>query len=452
MIQKHRAVSGNKLDPNADAFDSAPKEFVEMRRRFNDRTARIGVIGLGYVGLPLALAYSKAGFHVTGIDMSLGKVESLRAGKSPLATVDEGLVRAMTRAGRFDAAFSLEQAGDLDVVIICVPTPVEDGEPDLSAVVRATEAIAFNLRPGMFTILESTVYPGTTEEELLPRLAASGLTPDEDFFLGMSPERMNPGSDWDVTQIPKLVSGIGSYSAELMRILYETILETVVTVSSTRVAEMTKLLENSFRNVNVGLVNEMAKVAHRLGIDIWEVIAAASTKPFGFMPFQPGPGLGGHCIPVDPLYLVWKAEQHGEQMPLLSNSQSVNESMPSYVAARIDGLLDGVAGKRLLLIGVAFKKDVDDARNSPSAEVAEMLDSMGAQVRYHDPHVPELMIGNRLHKSVADLETELEQAECVVILTDHSDYSWPLIAQRSRLVFDCRNALGGMSSEHIYKL
>jgi UDP-N-acetyl-D-glucosamine dehydrogenase len=358
----------------------------------------------------------------------------------------------MLRAGRFNAVFSVAQADDIDVWIICVPTPVEDGEPDLSMVLEATGSIQTHLRPGQFVILESTVYPGTTDEELRPRLSSTGLTADEQFFLGMSPERMNPGSDWDVTQIPKVVSGIGPNSTELMRILYENILESVVTVSSPRVAEMSKLLENSFRNVNIGLVNEMAKVANRLGIDIWEVIAAAATKPFGFMPFYPGPGPGGHCIPVDPLYLTWKASQHGERMNLLETSQSVNESMPEYVVDRVERLLGGFEGTSLLLIGVAFKKDVDDARNSPAMEVAELLNAKGAHVRFHDPFVAEVMIGNRLRKSVADLDGELEAADCVVVLTDHSSYSWPVIAQRSRLVFDARNALAGHKSEHIHKL
>lgn len=452
MMHKHRAVTPNQLDPVADALDKAPVQFVEMRRKLNERSATIGVIGLGYVGLPLALAFAKVGFEVHGVDMSLGRVETLRAGKSPLGTIDDGLVRAMTRAGRFEAAFSVEQAGMADVWIICVPTPVEDGEPDLSMVMQATRAIAARLEPGQFVILESTVYPGTTEEELRPVLAAGGLEPDHDFFLGMSPERMNPGSDWDVTQIPKIVSGIGSYSTELMRILYETILDTVVTVSTPRVAEMSKLLENSFRNVNIGLVNEMSMVANRLGVDIWEVVAAAATKPFGFMAFQPGPGLGGHCIPVDPLYLTWKANKHGQRMDLLETSQRVNEQMPGYIADRVERLLDGLSGRRILILGVAFKKDVDDARNSPAVEVAELFDDRGADVRFHDPHVAEIVIGSRLKKSVADLDSELDSADCVVILADHSSYSWPLVAQRARLVFDARNALAGINSEHIHKL
>lgn len=452
MLHKHRAVTPNKLDPAVDAFDDMPKNFVEMRRGINERTARVGVIGLGYVGLPLALAFAKVGFKVTGVDVSLGKVENLRAGRSPVATIDDGFVRAMVRSGRFDAVFSVAQAKDIDIWVICVPTPVEAGEPDLSMVTQAAEAIAAELRPGQFVILESTVYPGTTDEELRPTLAGSGLVADEQFFLGMSPERMNPGSDWDVTQIPKVVAGIGPNSTELMRVLYESILDTVVTVSSPRVAEMSKLLENSFRNVNIGLINEMAKVANQLGIDIWEVVAAAATKPFGFMPFLPGPGLGGHCIPVDPLYLTWKASRHGERMNLLETSQAVNESMPAYIVGRVERLLGSLEGTRLLLIGVAFKKDVDDARNSPAIEVADLFVDRGADVHFHDPLVPEAVIGNRLRKSAADLEDELDRADCAIVLTDHSTFSWPLIAQRSRLVFDTRNAMVGLKSEHIHKL
>lgn len=452
MIQRHRAISANKLDPAADAIDLAPENFVGLRRRINSRDARIGVIGLGYVGLPLALAFSKVGFKVTGVDLSLGRIETLRAGRSPLSGIEDGFVRAMSRAGRFEPVFSVAQASDIEIWVICVPTPVENGEPDLSMVLKATDDIASKMKPGGFVILESTVYPGTTEEELRPLLSASGLVPDEGFFLGMSPERMDPGSAWNVTQIPKVVSGIGTHSTELMRVLYETILDTVVTVSTPRVAEMSKLLENSFRNVNIGLINEMAKVANRLGVDIWEVIAAASTKPFGFMPFYPGPGLGGHCIPVDPLYMTWKASMHGERMHLLETSQEVNESMPHYVVQRIERLLGSLEGQRLLILGVAFKKDVEDARNSPAVEVADLLAAAGAEVSYHDPHVPEFVIGARLQKSVGDLEAELENADCVVVLTDHSSYTWPIIAQRSRLVFDARNAMSGIGSEHIHRL
>src|SRR3954467_4609385 len=364
--------------------------------RIRARQARVGVIGLGYVGLPLVVEFARAGFDVTGFDVDASKTDQINAGKSYIPDVLDTDLAACVAAGKLRATTDMSQLAEMDAIDICVPTPLrKTKDPDLSYVVHAVEAVAATLRRGQLVILESTTYPGTTDEVVQPMLVAKGFTPDVDFFLAFSPERVDPGNpQFNTKNIPKIVGGVGPASTEVAAALYGATVQHVIQVTSTRVAEMVKLLENTFRAVNIGLVNEIALMCHKMNIDVWEVIDAAKTKPFGFMPFYPGPGLGGHCIPIDPFYLSWKARQSGFECRFIELAGQVNSSMPAYVVERVAEALNSarkpVNGSRVHLVGVAYKKDVNDMRESPALDILELLVRRGANVTYADPWVPTL--------------------------------------------------------------
>jgi UDP-N-acetyl-D-glucosamine dehydrogenase len=413
-------------------------------------TARIGVVGLGYVGLPLALAFSrKAGLATLGLDVDGAKVAALREGRSYLRHIDAGAVAEAVRSGRLEASADFSGVAACDAVIICVPTPLtREREPDLSFVVRTGEAIAPHLRPGQLVVLESTTWPGTTDEVLRPILEArSGLTAGRDFFLAFSPERENPGSGVETHSIPKVVGGQTPACLEAALAVYRAAFDRVVPVSSTRVAELSKLLENIFRSVNIALVNELKMLCHRMDVDVDEVIDAASTKPFGYMAFRPGPGLGGHCIPIDPFYLTWKARQYEFQTRFIELAGEVNTEMPRYVVQRTMEALNArgkaLKGARVLLLGMAYKKDVDDMRESPSVRLVELLQERGAEVCYHDPYVPRVprMRQHQLDMVSVPLTDEaIGSADAVIVATDHAAVDYARVVARASLVVDTRNA------------
>jgi len=430
---------------------------MDLRRRIESRTAKIGVIGLGYVGLPLAVEFAGRGFDVTGFDLDPRKVAEINAGRSYIGDVPTGDVAAGVSAGRLRATADMAVLGEMDVVDICVPTPLnKTRDPDLSYVISAVEAVRDRLRAGQLVVLESTTYPGTTDEVVQPLLEERGLKAGADFFLAFSPERVDPGNPRYTTRtIPKVVGGVNPASTELAALLYGSVMDTVVPVTSTQVAEMVKLLENTFRAVNIGLVNEIALMAHRMNIDIWEVIDAASTKPFGFMPFYPGPGLGGHCIPIDPSYLSWKARQYGFECRFIELAGHVNSSMPSYVVERVGEALNtrrqSINGSRVHVFGVAYKKDVSDVRESPALDVIELLQRRGATVTYSDPHVPSLREGELSLESLPH-ETAGNGVDCAVICTNHTVFDYATMPARFPLVVDTRNALKGVSADNIFRL
>ncbi|MER3427201.1 MAG: UDP-N-acetyl-D-glucosamine dehydrogenase [Pyrinomonas sp.] len=420
------------------------------------KSARVGVIGLGYVGLPLAVEFARKGIHALGFEVDRRKVERIKAGDSYIGDVPSAILREVVEAGHLDATTDFNQLRDCDCIIICVPTPLrKTKEPDISYILAASEEIKRNLHRGQLIILESTTYPGTTDEVLLPAFEETGLKLDRDFLLAFSPERVDPGNPkYQTHNIPKVVGGVSPDSTEAAAALYSQIVNEVHPVSSARVAEAAKLLENTFRAVNIGMANEMARLCYALGIDTWEVIRAAATKPFGFMPFYPGPGIGGHCIPLDPHYLSWKARQHGFESRFISLAEEVNSRMPEHVVQLvIDGLNDdrkALKGARILLLGVAYKKDVDDVRESPALSIIDRLRAKGAEVRYHDPHVEEVRFddahtqaGGDPLRSVALTSEELAAADCVVIVTDHSKVDYKMVVENARLIVDTRNALNG---------
>jgi UDP-N-acetyl-D-glucosamine dehydrogenase len=424
----------------------------------HQRRAKVGVIGLGYVGLPLAVEFARAGFDTTGFDIDTTKIARITAGESYIADVPTTDLAAEVQAGRLHATSDMTCLGAMDVVDICVPTPLrKTKDPDLSYVVEAVEAVAATLRRGQLVILESTTYPGTTEEVVQPALERKGFKPEADFFLAFSPERVDPGNTHYTTRtIPKVVGGVGPVSTEAATALYATVVAAVVPVSSTRVAEMVKLLENTFRAVNIGLVNEIALMSHRMDINVWEVIEAAKTKPFGFMPFYPGPGLGGHCIPIDPFYLSWKARQNGFECRFIELAGHVNASMPQYVVERIGDALNSVRkpinGSRIHLFGVAYKKNVGDVRESPAIDILELLCVRGAQVSYTDPYVPTLQLPDRMLEAIPFAEALDAQVDCAVIATDHAAFDYEAIVGRMPLIVDTRNVLQSFSSPSIVRL
>ena len=428
---------------------------MSVRQRIESGEARIGVIGLGYVGLPLAVEFAKAGFRVTGFDVDSSKVEALNAGHSYIPDVPSEELAAVVRAGKFQATTDQTQLANMDVIDICVPTPLrKTRDPDLSYVVKAIEATAAALRKGQLVILESTTYPGTTDEVAQPALEAGGLKVGRDFYLAFSPERVDPGNQTFMTRnIPKVVGGADETSTALAVALYGRIVETVVPVRSTRVAEMVKLLENTFRAVNIGLVNEIALMCHRLDIDVWEVIDAAATKPFGFMPFYPGPGLGGHCIPIDPFYLSWKARQSGFECRFIELAGQVNGAMPEFVVERVSEALNAgrksINGSRIHLLGVAYKRDVGDVRESPALDVLDLLRRRGATLSYSDPFVPSLLLGDLTLESIPPQKAEVD---CAVICTNHSSFDYDAIVRRFPLIVDTRNALSGRTEKSIFRL
>jgi UDP-N-acetyl-D-glucosamine dehydrogenase len=430
---------------------------VNLKDAIRARTARIGVIGLGYVGLPLAVEFAKQGFDVTGFDVDPSKVNEINAGRSYIGDVTTAEVAASVKAGRLRATADMSQLKQMDAIDICVPTPLrKTKDPDLSYVVQAVDSVKAHLRKGQLIILESTTYPGTTDEVVQPALEEGGLKAGVDFHLAFSPERVDPGNQsYSTRTIPKVVGGVNDASTELAADLYGSIIDTVVPVSSTQVAEMVKLLENTFRAVNIGLINEIALMSHRMNIDVWEVIDAASTKPFGFMPFYPGPGLGGHCIPIDPHYLSWKARQNGFECRFIELAGHVNSSMPAFVVERVGEALNtvkkAVNGSRIHLFGVAYKKDVSDMRESPALDILELLHRRGALLSYTDPHVPRLQHGDMELCSVQE-SAAADTVDCAVICTNHRVFDYAAIVKRFPLIVDTRNALKGIEAPHIFRL
>jgi UDP-N-acetyl-D-glucosamine dehydrogenase len=426
--------------------------------RIRTKKAKVGVIGLGYVGLPLAVEFARQGFDVSGFDVDEFKTGEINAGRSYIPDVSQAQLSDVVKAGRLRGTTRMADLASMDVIDICVPTPLrKTKDPDLSYVVRAVEAVAATLRKGQLVILESTTYPGTTDEVVQPMLESRGVKADVDFFLAFSPERVDPGNQkFNTRNIPKVVGGVGAASSEAAALLYESTVDTVVQVSSTRVAEMVKLLENTFRAVNIGLVNELALMCHKMDIDVWEVIDAAKTKPFGFMPFYPGPGLGGHCIPIDPSYLSWKARQYGFECRFIELAGTINSAMPDYVVERVAEALNTVRkpinGSRVHLVGVAYKKDVSDMRESPALDVLELLSKRGARLSYSDPFVPQLAHGGHTLESV-DLPSALSaKPDCAVICTDHSAFDYDALVNSDTLLVDTRNALRNRQSPRIFRL
>ena len=439
----------------------------QLKNKIQQRTAQVGIIGLGYVGLPLALLFSEQKFAVTGFDIDQRKVDTLAQGGSYIYRISKEEIQTAKAQG-FSATSDYSRIIDMDAIIICVLTPLNQyHEPDLSFITDTTHAIAPHLQPGQLVVLESTTYPGTTEEVMVPILekenkselkAARGSSnPEKDFFVAFSPEREDPGNTTVARRdIPKVVGGVNPQASELAGALYGSIFQRIVPVSSPAAAEMTKLLENIYRCVNIALVNELKLLSLRMGIDIWEVIDAASTKPFGFHPFYPGPGLGGHCIPVDPFYLSWKAKQWDFRTRFIELAGEINTNMPYHVLASVSGALNGhkksVNGARVLILGVAYKRDIDDLRESPALTIIELLQKEGAEVSYHDPYFPFIGKGRKYDLQMKRTELEkLGQYDCIVIVTDHSDYDYRKIVDEAQLVVDTRNATKGIDSPKVVR-
>ena len=427
-----------------------------LAEKIRSKSAHVGVVGLGYVGLPLAVEYAEAGFRVTGIDLSESKCARVNAGDSYVGDVPSSTLKPLVENGLLRATTDFAAILDFDTVNICVPTPLrKTKDPDMSYIVAACEEIARYFHAGMLVILESTTYPGTTDELVLPMLEKSGLKVGEDFFLCFSPERVDPGNaKFQTKNIPKVVGGTTPACTELGQLFYSQALEHVVPVSSTQVAEMVKLLENTFRMINIGLVNEMAIMCDGMGINVWEVIEAAATKPFGFMPFYPGPGLGGHCIPIDPFYLSWKTKQSGIEARFIELAGYINGQMPHFVVEKVQNALNEVSkpvkGSKILIYGAAYKRDIDDVRESPALDIIHLLRKRGAEVGYVDPYVPEIRLeAGTLKASGADA---VAGADCVVIVTDHKCFDYAALLRDARLIVDTRNALKGVKSDKVFRL
>ena len=433
----------------------------QLREKLQTRRARVGVVGLGYVGLPLLVEFGRGGFHATGIDLDARKIAAIESGESYIPDVPSKDLADLVAAGRLDATTDFGIVKELDTINICVPTPLrKTKDPDMSYIVSAVEAIVPHLRPGMLVVLESTTYPGTTEELVKPLLEQNGLKAGVDFFLAFSPERVDPGNgSFNTRNVPKIVGGVTSDCSVLAQALYAPAIDTIVPVSSPRVAEMVKLLENTFRAVNIGLVNEVALMCDRLGIDVWEVVDAAKTKPFGFMPFYPGPGLGGHCIPIDPFYLSWKAKQTGFEPRFIELAGQVNASMPHHVVDAITSALNvhrkSLNGSRVLVVGIAYKRDIDDMRESPALDVMGLLLAKGAELSYFDPYVgvlPGSAWAGAFNLTSVDLTpATLAAVDCVAILTDHRSIDYGALAETASLVVDTRNAIK-TRHPHVFRL
>jgi UDP-N-acetyl-D-glucosamine dehydrogenase len=454
------------LSPALAAPEAAP--LAALLPKLRDRSARIAILGLGYVGLPEAVMFAQAGFRVTGFDLDAERVAQVTAGRSYIPDVPAATLAPLVAAGRLAAVAVRAReggapAGDAllgaqDCLCICVPTPLrKTRDPDISYIVGAVQLIQPHVRPGQLIVLESTTYPGTTEEVLQPMLEAGGLRAGQDFALAFSPERVNPGDrEHPPASIPKVVGGLTPACTRLAQALYAEVVARVLPVSSARAAEMVKLLENTFRSVNIGLVNELALMCHTFELDVWEIIEAAASKPFGFMPFYPGPGLGGHCIPVDPFYLSWKARSHGFEARFIELAGQVNGSMPRHVVSRVADALNGrqqsIHGARILVLGVAYKPNVGDVRESPALEILHLLHARGARLAYADPHVPTVATGSLVLQSVSLTPELLAAQDCVLILTDHAGVDYRLVARTAPLVVDTRNACKGIADERIVKL
>lgn len=431
---------------------------ANLERKLKNKTAIIGIIGLGYVGLPLALSFSKAGFKVLGLDIQQKRVDLVNKGKSYIVDVESRSLSKIVARGLIEATTDQSRLKEVDAICICVPTPLtKTKDPDLSAVIYESEQISKYLQPGQLIILESTTYPGTTKEVMLPILERSGLKVKRDFYLAFSPERVDPGSkNFNIKNTPKVVGGIDAKSTKLAALLYSQVADAVVPVSSPEVAEMTKVFENVFRNVNIALVNELTLLCEKIGISVWEVIDAAATKPFGYMPFYPGPGIGGHCIPLDPYYLANKAREYDFHTRFIELAADINEQMPYYVVSRIMGALNS-KGKSLkkakvLVLGVAYKKDVEDTRESPALKLIQLLRQKGANVCYNDPYVAKIQILDNPMNSVELTDKRLSSADCLVIATDHTCYDYKHIAKEANLVFDTRGVTRKLKNSNIIRL
>ncbi len=418
----------------------------DLKGKIEAREAQIGVIGLGYVGLPLTLEFAKAGFRVTGFDVDAEKIRVLSGGGSYIEDVAAADVAAAVKQGRFTPSTEFNALGSMDVINVCVPTPLtKTKDPDFSFMVAAVEAIQKRLRPGQLVILGSTTYPGTTHELFLPILERDGLKVGEDFALAFAPERIDPANrQFKVRNVPKVVGGETPLCTQLAVKSFEPVFDTVISMSSTQAAEMVKLLENTFRAINIGLANEVALMCDRLGLDVWEVIEAAATKPYGYMKFLPGPGLGGHCIPIDPTYLSWKMKSLNFPARFIELATEINTQMPFHVVRKLGDILNedrlAVNGSRILVLGVAYKANVSDMRESPAIEITELLIQKGAQVEYHDPHVPEFHVGHHVMKSVELSDEALANADLTIIITDHSVTEWERVVEKSQRILDTRNA------------
>lgn len=430
----------------------------DLTKKLIERQAQVGIIGCGYVGLPLAVEFARKGFHVVGIDTDEGKIRDINCGVSYIQDIPTEVLREFVEKKLIRGTSDYSILKELDTVNICVPTPLgKTKDPDVSYIVSAVDHIAKNLHRGQLIVLESTTYPGTTEELILPELEKSGLKVGIDFFLAFSPERVDPGNpNFSLKRTPKVVGGVTAACTSMAKAYYEQIIDTVVPVSTTRVAETVKLLENTFRSVNIGLVNEIALMSHNMGIDVWEVIEAASTKPFGFMPFFPGPGLGGHCIPIDPFYLSWKAKQSGFECRFIELAGHVNGSMPEHVVGRIaDGLNEhgkSIKNAKILILGVGYKRGVSDVRESPALDVMSLLCGKGAVLSYADPFVPQLELGSEAFEAVPIRRDYIRLLDAVVIITDHAEFDYGLVVDEAKLVIDTRNALKNYKSAKILRL
>ena len=437
---------------------TATSNLASLEQKITSKTARVGIVGLGYVGLPLAVEFAHAGFTVTGIDVQASKVDVLNQGGSYIQDVPATAVAPLVAAGKLGATTDFSIVRELDTINICVPTPLrKTKDPDMSFIVNACQEIAKYLHPGMLIILESTTYPGTTDELMRPMLEKSGLKVGEDFFLCFSPERVDPGNPkFQTANIPKVVGGTTANCTHAGQLFYAQALETVVPVSSTQVAEMVKLLENTFRMINIGLANEIALMCDRMGINVWEVIDAAATKPFGFMAFYPGPGLGGHCIPIDPFYLSWKSKQAGIEARFIELAGYINGQMPHFVVEKIQNALNDATkplkGSHIHIMGVAYKRDIDDMRESPALDVIHLLQHRGAKVTYSDPYVPTMRLEQGSVMAAESPAAALPVADCVVIITDHKVFDYAEVVEKAALIVDTRNALSGIQSPKIVRL
>ena len=426
--------------------------------KIRNKTAKVGIIGLGYVGLPLALEFGKAGFKVTGFDIDIAKVKNANKGRSYVKDIKSADLAREVERGKFVATTDFNRLGEMDAISICVPTPLnKTRDPDMSYIIAATKELSKKLKRGQLIVLESTTYPGTTEEVILPMLEEKGFKAGKDFYLAFSPERVDPGNKvYQTGNTPKVIGGITKKCLQLASLLYGQVIERIVPVSSTRAAEMVKMLENTFRAINIGLANEVAIMCDKLCIDVWEVVDAASTKPFGFMPFYPGPGLGGHCIPVDPSYLSWKMRMLNYNARFIELASEINSSMPEYVVNKIVDALNrkgkAMKGAKVLIIGVTYKKDIEDIRESPALSIIEHLIKKGVRVSYNDPFVKQLSLDGTGFKSLRLTPKMLSSADCVVIVTDHSIYNYGEIVKYSRMVIDTRNVTKHINSQKIVRL
>ncbi|MDD5488146.1 MAG: nucleotide sugar dehydrogenase [Candidatus Omnitrophica bacterium] len=431
--------------------------YKTLKRKIKEKKAVITVAGLGYVGLPIALGFSRKGFMVYGLDTDRARVQQLKKNRSYINDISSSEIAAATTSGMFVPTEDTNALNRADAVIICVPTPLgKTHKPDLSFIIKISKTMKDKIRHGQLVIFESTTYPGTTREVILPILQRSGLKLGDDFFLAFSPERIDPGNPkFNFRNIPKVIGGCTKEGTELGEMLYSNVIKQVVSVSSTDAAEVTKLLENTFRIVNIGLINEFASLCNKLGIDVWEVINAAATKPFGFMPFYPGPGIGGHCIPADPIYLSWKARKVGFETKMIDLAAQVNRNVPKHIVERIEGILGrSVSGAKIMLLGVAYKKDVNDLRDSPALDIMEILIRKKAEVVYHDPFIPEVSIKGSCRQSVKLDKKTLKAQDMAVVVTDHTDVDYRLVVRDSGIIFDTRNIFARLKikSDNIVRL